>query len=109
MNASSNSIRRTLGGLKPADIAWLRETFVPNSAQTNDYDAIIEAVSESAPAELMSDTPRKVVRDALRSVGLSVRQVDAVLRSGWAGVVGVREAEAAAILVAAITECMENP
>ena len=38
---------------------------------------------------------RKAVKDALRSLGLSNRQVDAVLRGGWRALVGESQAEAA--------------
>ena len=38
---------------------------------------------------------RKVVKDALRSLGLSNRQVAALLRSGWRGLVGETAGEAA--------------
>ena len=37
---------------------------------------------------------RKQVKQALRKLGLSNRQVDAVLRSGWKALVGASEAEA---------------
>lgn len=37
---------------------------------------------------------RKVVKGALRQAGLSSRQVDALLRHGWAGVIGATQAEA---------------
>ena len=36
---------------------------------------------------------RKAVKDALRSAGMSVRAVDALLRGGWAAVVGPEAAE----------------
>ena len=39
--------------------------------------------------------PRKEVKAALRELGLSNRQVDAVLRHGWRGLVSESEAEAA--------------
>lgn len=39
--------------------------------------------------------PRKEVKAALRELGLSARQVDAVLRHGWRGLVSESEAEAA--------------
>ena len=38
---------------------------------------------------------RRQVKAALRSVGLSNRQVDALLRRGWAALVGETAAEAA--------------
>ena len=38
---------------------------------------------------------RRAVKDALRAAGLSVRQVDALLRQGWRGLVGETEAETA--------------
>jgi len=37
---------------------------------------------------------RKRVKDALRSAGLSNRQADALLRRGWAALVGESQAEA---------------
>lgn len=37
---------------------------------------------------------RRQVKDALRAAGLSCRQVDALLRDGWRGLVGASEAEA---------------
>ena len=42
----------------------------------------------------MSDVPsRKHVKDALRALGLSNRQVDGLLRAGWSALVGARDAE----------------
>lgn len=44
----------------------------------------------------MSDRPipeRKSVKQALRDLGLTTRQVDALLRSGWRGLVGETQAE----------------
>lgn len=38
---------------------------------------------------------RREVKRALRDAGLSTRQVDALLRAGWRGLVGEAEAEAA--------------
>ena len=38
---------------------------------------------------------RRVVKDALRAVGLSRREVDALLSRGWRGLVDAREAELA--------------
>ena len=44
----------------------------------------------------MSTVPeRRAVKTALRQAGLSARQVDALLRSGWSGLVGESEAESA--------------
>lgn len=37
---------------------------------------------------------RKIVKGALRQAGLSNRQIDALLRSGWSGLVGESAAEA---------------
>lgn len=37
---------------------------------------------------------RKAVKAALRAAGLSVRQVDALLRGGWRGLVGDAQADA---------------
>lgn len=43
----------------------------------------------------MSTVPeRRAVKTALRQAGLSSRQVDALLRHGWAGVIGATQAEA---------------
>jgi hypothetical protein len=36
---------------------------------------------------------RKAVKAALQSTGLSARQIDALLRGGWAALVGEAEAE----------------
>jgi hypothetical protein len=36
---------------------------------------------------------RKAVKAALRQTGMSARQVDALLRSGWAALVGETKAE----------------
>ena len=38
---------------------------------------------------------RREVKRVLRGLGLSARQVDALLRSGWRGLVGEVQAEAA--------------
>jgi hypothetical protein len=38
---------------------------------------------------------RKRVKDALRALGLTNRQVDALLRDGWKALVGESKAEAA--------------
>ena len=38
--------------------------------------------------------PRRDVKAALRGLGLSVRQVDALLRDGWKALVGETRAEA---------------
>ena len=44
----------------------------------------------------MSDGPnRKTARQALREVGFSSRQVDALFRSGWRALVGEKDAEIA--------------
>jgi hypothetical protein len=44
----------------------------------------------------MSDVPdRKAARDALRKLGFSSRQVDALFRDGWRGLVGEKDAEIA--------------
>ena len=44
----------------------------------------------------MSDGPnRKQVKDALRGIGLSSRQTDALLRAGWRGLVSAKDAEIA--------------
>jgi hypothetical protein len=44
----------------------------------------------------MADTPtRAEVKRALREVGLSDRQVKALLAAGWQGLVGARDAELA--------------
>ena len=39
--------------------------------------------------------PRKYIKDLLRSGGLSKRQVDALLKDGWRGLVGAAKSEAA--------------
>lgn len=36
---------------------------------------------------------RRTVKQALRQLGLSSRQTEALLREGWRGLVGAREAE----------------
>lgn len=36
---------------------------------------------------------RKAVKSALRSLGMSARQVDALLRDGWKSLIGATEAE----------------
>jgi hypothetical protein len=42
------------------------------------------------------DAPdRRAAREALRKAGFSSRQADALLRRGWAALVGERDAEAA--------------
>ena len=38
---------------------------------------------------------RKRVKDALRALGLTARQTDALMRDGWKGLVGASKAEAA--------------
>jgi hypothetical protein len=44
----------------------------------------------------VSDAPnRKDAREALRRAGFSSRQVDALFRSGWRGLVGAKDAEIA--------------
>ncbi|MCC6172398.1 MAG: hypothetical protein IT481_10260 [Gammaproteobacteria bacterium] len=43
----------------------------------------------------MADPDRKAVKAALRAAGLSSRQIDALLRDGWRGLVGVKDAEVA--------------
>jgi hypothetical protein len=53
---------------------------------------------------------RRDVKDALRAAGLSNRQVDALLRAGWRGLVSESEAEAAELrdALAALTVAVET-
>lgn len=43
----------------------------------------------------MSEPDRKAAREALRKIGFSSRQVDALFRAGWRGLVGEKDAELA--------------
>jgi hypothetical protein len=55
----------------------------------------------------MSDAPdRKAAKDALRKIGFSSRQVDALFRGGWRALVGEKDAEIAQLedAVAALAE-----
>jgi hypothetical protein len=56
----------------------------------------------------MSDAPpdRKAAKQVLRNIGFSSRQVDALFRSGWAALVGAKDAEIAELedAVAAMAE-----
>ena len=55
----------------------------------------------------MSDVPdRKAAKEALRKIGFSSRQVDALMKSGWRGLVGEKDAEIAELedAVAAMAE-----
>jgi len=45
-------------------------------------------------ADVIDLPKRKEVKQKLRELGLSNRQIDAVLRGGWAALVGASEAEA---------------
>lgn len=56
-------------------------------------DAPQGTIAPSAAGAPRTVPPRKAVKAALRSAGLSARQVDALLRAGWRGLVGESAAE----------------
>lgn len=50
-------------------------------------------MSEQIPGNDRQIPERKSVKDALRNLGMSARQVDALIRNGWAALVGETIAE----------------